>query len=187
MALPMTMAIAETLSQPAQEVSLGLPPLGLSRTLSPTNVAVVPQDYLEPILLDHFHDVGGESRFGTELLSFSMDDDLVRAELRSRDSGDCYQVRARYIVGGDGRRSRVRDQLGIELAPLGMEGVHLATLFEADLAPSVNHRLCVLHAVMKPTVEGVFVPTGTGRWVYDMELESECAGGGSVVDAGAPC
>jgi putative polyketide hydroxylase len=100
MALPLTMAIAETLSQPAQEVSLGLPPLGLSRTLSPTNVAVVPQDYLEPILLDHFHDVGGESRFGTELLSFSMDDDLVRAELRSRDSGDCYQVRARYIVGG---------------------------------------------------------------------------------------
>lgn len=171
MALPLTMAIAETLSQPAQEVSLGLPPLGLSRTLSPTNVAVVPQDYLEPILLDHFHDVGGESRFGTELLSFSMDDDLVRAELRSRDSGDCYQVRARYIVGGDGRRSLVRDQLGIELAPLGMEGVHLATLFEADLAPSVNHRLCVLHAVMKPTVEGVFVPTGTGRWVYDMELE----------------
>ena len=77
MALPLTMAIAETLSQPAQEVSLGLPPLGLSRTVSPTDVAVVPQDYLEPILLDHFHDVGGESRFGTELLSFSMDDDLV--------------------------------------------------------------------------------------------------------------
>ena len=122
MALSMTMAIAETLSQPAQEVSLGLPPLGLSRTVSPTDVAVVPQDYLEPILLDHFHDVGGESRFGTELLSFSMDDDLVRAELRSRDSGDCYQVRARYIVGGDGRRSLVRDQLGVELAPLGMEG-----------------------------------------------------------------
>ena len=162
-----------------------MPPLGLSRTVSPTNVVTAPQDYLEPILLDHFHEVGGESRFGTELLSFSMDDDLVRAELRSRDSGDCYQVRARYIVGGDGRRSRVRDQLGIELAPLGMEGVHLATLFEADLAPSVNHRLCVLHAVMKPAVEGVFVPTGTGRWVYDMELESECAGGGSPVDAGA--
>jgi 2-polyprenyl-6-methoxyphenol hydroxylase-like FAD-dependent oxidoreductase len=172
MALPMTMAIAETLSQPAQEVSLGLPPLGLSRTISPTDVAVAPQDSLEPILLRHFHDVGGKSRFGTELLSFSMDDDLVRAELRSRDNGDRYQVRARYIVGGDGRRSMVRDQLGIELELLGMEGVHLATLFEADLAPSVNHRLCVLHAVMKPTVEGVFVPTGAGRWVYDMDLES---------------
>jgi len=172
MALPLTMAIAETLSQPAQEVTLGLPPLGLSCTVSPTGVAAVPQDYLEPILLDHFHGVGGESRFGTELVSFSMDDDLVQAELRSRDNGDGYQVRARYIVGSDGRRSLVRDQLGIQLQPLGMEGVHLATLFGADLAPSVNHRLCVLHAVMKPTVEGVFVPTGTGRWVYDMELES---------------
>ena len=26
---------------------------------------------------------------------------------------------------------------------------------------------------MKPTVEGIFVPVGTGRWVYDMELESD--------------
>ena len=32
MALSMTMAVAETLSQPAREVSLGLPPPGLSRT-----------------------------------------------------------------------------------------------------------------------------------------------------------
>ena len=172
MALPTTMSVSETLTQPAQEVSLGVPPLGLSRTVSPTDLVTAPQDYLEPILLDHFHDVGGESRFGTELLSFSMDDELVRAELRSPDTRDRYQVRARYIVGADGRRSLVRDQLGIELAPLGMEGVHLAALFEADLAPLVNHRLCVLHAVIKPTVEGVFVPTGTGRWVYDMELES---------------
>src|SRR5207344_2390097 len=98
LALPMTMAIAETLSQPAREISLGLPPLGLSRTLSPTDVAVVPQDYLEPTLLQHFQDVGGESRFGTELVSFTMDDDLVRAELRTRD-GCCYQVQARYLVG----------------------------------------------------------------------------------------
>jgi len=136
---------------------------------------VVPQDHLEPMLLQHFHDVGDESRFGTELVSFTMHDDLVRAELRTRDSGRRYQVPARYLVGADGRRSLVRDQLGIELDPLGMEGRHLATLFEADLAPSVNHRLCVLHVVMKPNVEGVFVPSGSGRWVYDMELESDGA------------
>jgi putative polyketide hydroxylase len=173
MALPLTMAIAETLTQPAQEVSLGLPPLGVSRSVSPTDVAAVPQDYLEPILLKHFHDVGGESRFGTELVSFAMDDDLVRAELRTKDDGRYYQVQARYLVGADGRRSSVRGQLGIELETLGMEGRHLAILFEADLAPSVNHRLCALHAVLKPTVEGVFVPSGPGRWVYDMELESD--------------
>jgi len=173
MALSMTMAIAETLSRPAQEVSLGLPLPGLSHTVSPTEEAVVPQDYLEPILLQHFHDVGGESRFATELVSFTMDDGLVRAELRTRDSDRCYQVWVRYLVGADGRRSPVREQLGIELEPLGLEGRHLATLFEADLAPSVNHRLCVLHVVTKSKVEGIFVPVGAGRWVYDMELESD--------------
>jgi 2-polyprenyl-6-methoxyphenol hydroxylase-like FAD-dependent oxidoreductase len=173
LALPLTMAIGETLSQPAQEVSLGLPALDISHAVSPTDVAVVPQDYLEPILLQHFHDVGGESRFGTELVSFTMDHELVRAELRTRATGYSSLVQARYLVGADGRRSLVRDQLGIELEPLGMEGRHLATLLEADLAPLVNHRLCVLHVVMKPKVDGVFVPSGTGRWVYDMELESD--------------
>mgnify|MGYP003694518767 CR=1 FL=1 len=48
--------------------SLGLPPLGLSRTVSPTGVAAVPQDYLwSPSCLITSMSVGGESRFGTEL------------------------------------------------------------------------------------------------------------------------
>jgi putative polyketide hydroxylase len=173
MALPTTMAVSETLSQPAKEVSLGVPPLGLSRTVSPTDVVVAPQDYLEPILLDHFHEVGGESRFGTELISFAMEDDLVRAELRPRGSAESYQLLTRYLVGADGPRSVVREQLGIELESLGSEGRHLAALFTADLARSVDHQFSVLNLVMKPGVEGLFVPTGAGRWVYDIELDSD--------------
>jgi putative polyketide hydroxylase len=173
MALPTTMAVSETLSQPAKEVSLGVPPLGLSRTVSPTDLVVAPQDYLEPILLDHFHEVGGESRFGTELISFAMKDDLVRAELRPRGSAESYQLLTRYLVGADGPRSVVREQLGIELESLGSEGRHLAALFTADLARSVHHQFSVLNLVMKPGVEGLFVPTGAGRWVYDIELDSD--------------
>jgi putative polyketide hydroxylase len=171
--VPTTMAISETLSQPAQQVSLGVPPVGLSRTVSPTDLVVAPQDHLEPILLDHFHDVGGESRFGTELVSFAMDDDLVRAELRIRGGAESYQLRTRYLVGADGPRSVVRELLGIELESLGTEGRHLATLFKADLARSVPHPFCVLNLVTKPGVEGIFVPTGPGRWVYDLELDSD--------------
>jgi putative polyketide hydroxylase len=171
--VPTTMAIAETLSQPAQQVSLGVPPLGLSRVVSPSDVVIAPQDHLEPILLDHFHEVGGESRFGTELVSFAMDDDDVRAEVRTRDGVQSYQLRTRYLVGADGPRSVVREQLGIELELLGTEGRHLAALFKADFDRSIPHPFSVLNVVTKPGVEGIFVPAGSGRWAYDLELNSD--------------
>jgi putative polyketide hydroxylase len=173
MALPTTMAISETLSQPAQEISLGVPPIGLSRTVSPSDLVTAPQDHLEPILLDHFYEVGGESRFGTELVSFVVENDHVRAELRPRDGAASYQLKTRYLVGADGQRSVVREQLGIELESLGTEGRHLAALFTADFAGLIRRRFSVLNFVSTPGIEGLFVPTGPGRWVYDMELDPD--------------
>jgi len=35
------------------------------------------------------------------------------------------------------------------------------------------HPFSVLNLVTKPGVEGIFVPTGPGRWVYDLELNSD--------------
>jgi 2-polyprenyl-6-methoxyphenol hydroxylase-like FAD-dependent oxidoreductase len=173
MDLATTMAISETLSQPAQQVTLGVPPPRLSRTVSPTDIVVAPQDYLEPILLDHFHEVGGESMFGTRLVSFTVHADQVRVELCSQHSSDSYQVASRFLVGADGPQSLVRNHLGIELESLGTESSHLAVLFQADLARWIDHRFSVLNLVTKPEVSGLFVPAGVGRWVYDIELDSD--------------
>jgi putative polyketide hydroxylase len=173
MGVSMTFAIAETLSQAPQETSLGVPPFELSQTVSPSNAVVAPQDFLEPILLRHFHDVGGESRFATELVSFTMDDDLVRVELRPRGSTESYQLGTGYLVGADGPRSQVRQRLGLELESLGTLGSHVAVLFKADLARWIHHRLSVLNFVTKPKAEGIFVPAGAGRWIYDLEADSE--------------
>jgi hypothetical protein len=79
-----------------------------------------------------------------------------------------------------------RDQLGIELRRLA-GGCPPATLFEADLAPSVNHRLCVRHAGDKPTVERRVRADRHRPMVYDMELELSGAEAAAVVDAGASC
>jgi len=173
MGVSMTFAIAETLSQAPQEISLGVPPFELSHKVSPSNAVVAPQDFLEPILLRHFHDVGGESRFATELVSFTMDDDVVRVELRPRGSTESYRLGTRYLVGADGPRSQVRQRLGLELESLGTLGSHLAVLFKADLARGIHHRLSVLNFVTKPKAEGIFVPAGAGRWIYDLEADSE--------------
>ena len=173
MRLPTRMAISETLSQQPQHVTLGVPPPELGRAVSPSDLVIAPQDYLEPILLDHFHEVGGESRFRTALVSLAMEDDLVRVELRPPGSVDNYQVASRYLVGADGPRSLVRQQLGIELESFGIESSHLTALFTADLARRIHHGFSVLNLVTKPSVEGLFVPAGVDRWVYDIELNSD--------------
>lgn len=173
MGLPTRMAISETLSQRPQQVTLGVPPPELSRAVSPSDIVIAPQDHLEPVLLDHFHEVGGESRFSTELVSFAMDDDLVRVELRPCGSINNYQVGSQYLVGADGPHSLARQQLGIELESLGIESSHLTALFKADLARRIRHGFSALNLVTKPTVKGLFVPAGVDRWVYDIELESD--------------
>jgi putative polyketide hydroxylase len=82
-------------------------------------------------------------------------------------------LRSRYLVGADGPRSLVRQQLGIELESLGIESSHLTALFQADLGRRIHHGFSVLNLVTKPEVEGLFVPAGVDRWIYDIELDSD--------------
>jgi 3-(3-hydroxy-phenyl)propionate hydroxylase len=56
-----------------------------------------------------------EVRFGAELTAVEQDEDGVAATLRAPDGGE-REVHAAYLVGCDGGRSRVRRELGIEMA-----------------------------------------------------------------------
>ena len=51
----------------------GFPSEDDTRPVSPTTAAVSPQDHLEPVLLDHYRELGGEAWFSTELVSFAQD------------------------------------------------------------------------------------------------------------------
>ena len=128
------LGISPVLADPVVAVeSLGAPVAQYVATMSPSRFAFVPQDHLEPVLLEHVQDRGGEVRFRTELLGFEVDGDGVRATLRPRSaSTPQYDVRAQYLVGADGPRSTVRRALGIELEHLGSEGRQLTYLFAGD-------------------------------------------------------
>ena len=170
----LSMAIKPMLSVPGSEVSLGLPEPEDLRVISPSPVAVCPQDRLEAILLDHLLERGGEVRFSTALSELTVDDAGVTAVITSRTDGRVEEIRACYVVGADGARSTVREILGIPYDSLGTEGDHLATLFRADLSSVVSGMPHALTAIVAPGLEGMFVPTGEGdRWIYDIEWHPE--------------
>jgi 2-polyprenyl-6-methoxyphenol hydroxylase-like FAD-dependent oxidoreductase len=165
------LGICPVLAEPVVAVeSLGAPAAQYVSTMSPASFAFVPQDHLEPVLLEHVQDRGGHVRFRTELVGFEVDGDGVRATLRSR-SGTAteYDVRARYLVGADGPRSTVRRALGIEVESLGSEGRQLTALFGADLGGVVSDPPFALYWVTRPGAEALFVASGRDRWGYGWE------------------
>jgi putative polyketide hydroxylase len=172
----LAMAVSTTLAaERYQEVSLGIPSAAAVRAVSPAGFGFCAQDALEPVLLDHVRDRGGELRFGTEVTSLDISDDGVCAVLRPvRDGRDehCSRVHATYVVGADGGSSIVRRAAGIGWRTLGFEGHHQAVLFRADLSRAVRDRSYVLHTTVAPGAEGRFVATGQHhRGVFDQERD----------------
>jgi 2,4-dichlorophenol 6-monooxygenase len=117
---------------------------------SPCSFLDIPQPYLEPILLKNAAARGASFAFNTDYLDHTQDDSGVTAELQDRLSGRRYTVRAKYMIGADGARSTIADQLGL---PLEGELARAATayvLFHADLSRYVAHRPSILYWLMTP-------------------------------------
>ncbi len=73
----------------------------------------------------------------------------VRDRARS-DEGATYDIRARYLYGADGGRSRVAETAGLPMrGEMGVAG-SLNIVFRADLSPWVAHRPSVLYWVLQP-------------------------------------
>ncbi|WP_166792394.1 FAD-dependent monooxygenase [Cryobacterium sp. TMT1-66-1] len=74
----------------------------------------IPQDATEQVLEDHLNRLGGAVEWGTSFDEILNGDDQVEA-LVTRDGGETERVSARWLIGCDGGRSRVRDQVGLRL------------------------------------------------------------------------
>ncbi|HET9989679.1 MAG TPA: FAD-dependent monooxygenase, partial [Kofleriaceae bacterium] len=117
---------------------------------SPTRICDIPQDLMEPILLGAAGRRGSTIRLGTELVGFTQDDRGVTAQVKDRASGELSEIRAKYLIGADGGRSRVAEIAGLPFAgKLGVAG-SMNIVFEADLAKYVAHRPSVLYWVLQP-------------------------------------
>jgi 2,4-dichlorophenol 6-monooxygenase len=110
----------------------------------------LPQTYFEPILVRAAAERGSRLRFNTEFLSFTQDPDGVTATVQDRLSGTTYEIRAKYLLAGDGGRSVIAEQLGLPFGGQADVAGSMNIVFKADLSPLVAHRPSVLYWIMSP-------------------------------------
>ncbi|MGY2010538.1 FAD-dependent monooxygenase [Nocardia gipuzkoensis] len=96
----------------------------------PMRALPIPQLEIERLLDERARELGADIRRGHDVVGVSQDDATVTVDVRGPDGP--YQVTARYLVGCDGGRSRVREMAGIafsgttypEVNRLGQVAVH---------------------------------------------------------------
>jgi 2-polyprenyl-6-methoxyphenol hydroxylase-like FAD-dependent oxidoreductase len=153
----------------------GIPTRAQAALLSPTAPACVPQDHLEPVLLEHLRSLGATRvRLHTEVVQVSDRPEGVEAVLREVRTGETRTVRARYLVAADGARSAIRRALGIAMR--GPDGLgHVVTaIFRAPLWRVVGQHRYGVYSVSHPHGAGTFLPSGRGdRWHYGTWVDAD--------------
>lgn len=120
------------------------------RLASPSMNCDIPQTYLEPILVKNATVRGTQTQFSTEYLSHTQDDHGVSVRVLNRLTGHRYTIRAKYLIGADGARSKVAADL--ELPVEGQMDIagSMNITFTADLSELVAHRPSILYWVIQP-------------------------------------
>jgi 2,4-dichlorophenol 6-monooxygenase len=151
---------------------------------SPSEMVDVPQPHLESVLLKNAAERGAGASFSTEYLSHSEDADGVTVHLRDRLSGREYEVRARYLIGADGARSRVAEHIGLPVEGQMARASTAYVQFSADLSRYVAHRPSILYWILSPSA--AFGEIGMGLLRAVRPWDQWIAGWGYDQEAGDP-
>ena len=152
----------------------GIPTREQAAALSPTAPACVPQDHLEPVLLERLRSLGATRvLLNSEVVSVAQLPGGVEVAVRDIPSGEVRSVRAHYLVAADGARSRIRAALGIAMrGPDGLADA-VTAVFRAPLWPLLRDHRYGIYTVADPGGPGTFLPAGPGdRWVYGSRVNS---------------
>lgn len=145
---------------------------------SPMRAMLLPQPRLEEVLAERAVEHGAEVRRGHRLVGLSQDDGAVTLEVEGPDG--VQEVRAAFVVGCDGGRSRVRELTGIGFEGSSLPEVERLCSFTIPVGVTVTSdgSLEVAGVGTLPfgytaTEHGVFACHGTGEvmGVYTAEVE----------------
>ena len=121
---------------------------------------LVEQGKHEKLLEEHINAAGRHIDWQNELVSITQDDDGVTASVRNAD-GTMREIRARYLVGADGAKSVVRNQLDISFGGTTLERY----FYVADVDIDWEHDHNALHVCLsKSSVTAFFPMKGDRQW-----------------------
>jgi putative polyketide hydroxylase len=159
-----------------EAIEVGLPTREQAALVSPSSPACLAQDELEPLMekrLDSLSSVRLER--GTELTSLDQTAGGYLLTL-ARLGEPRRQVRARYVVGADGLRSRVRDDLGISVDASEGLAQRLAVVFRAPLWQLLGDRRFGIYFITGGDGDASFLPVGKpDRWMFAMSWDGSAA------------
>lgn len=135
------------------------------RLASPCELVDIPQTYLEPILVRNATSRGTQTRFSTEYVSHAQDTTGVDVQVRDRLTGNHYTIRAKYLIGADGARSKVAADIGLPFEGAMDIAGSMNITFKADIASHVAHRPSVLYWVIQPGANVGGIGAGLVRMV----------------------
>ncbi|MCO8271932.1 FAD-dependent monooxygenase [Actinoplanes sp. TRM 88003] len=116
---------------------------------SPSSICDMPQHLMEPVLASAAIARGTSFRYETEYVSLTQSDSFVEARVRDRLRGDEYTIRAKYLIGADGGRSKVAEDIGLPMVgQMGVAG-SINIVFEADLTQYTAYRPSTLYWVLQ--------------------------------------
>ena len=130
--------------------------------VSPARRLFMPQQVLEPILLQRAREFGARFQYSTELAGYEQDDDGVTATVRNVNDGSEQRIRSRYLVACDGNRSPIRESLGIKMKGHGLLSRSITIYFRADCSTALRGRNLGVIYVHNPKVRGFFRLEKTG-------------------------
>lgn len=124
--------------------------------VTPSPPVVTDQSIVETVLRRRAEQLGVDTRFGVEMISFAQDDHGVTVVLRDHSTGQRRQVRADHLIAADGGDSVVRDSLGIGASGPGTLAHYLNIYFRADLSGPLDPRQLVVCQIENDQVRGFF-------------------------------
>jgi 2-polyprenyl-6-methoxyphenol hydroxylase-like FAD-dependent oxidoreductase len=89
--------------------------------------------------------------------SLSQTKHEVLATIEDRSTGQLHQTKSRHLIACDGRRSKVRELLGIESESEDSDQTMMTIHFNANLRPVVGDRVGMLYWSMDPIAAGFII------------------------------
>lgn len=146
----------------------------LATRYSPCEPAALSQARLEELLRNSIEDDHVSIQYGTEFIDFVEEKDSIVATLR-KETGETFQVRAKYLLAADGARSPVRKLL--EIPVIGKEdlGKYVSIYFKADPYPIAPYRPSAMYFMLGEASFGRFIQSVNCKdeWLMGIKLSPE--------------